>query len=81
MQSRKGSLAESIANVVVGYWVATISQIIIFGYYDVHFSLKTNMIIGVWFTLISVIRSFTLRRVFNAITTYFWRKKNGSYGK
>ena len=66
-QSKKLSLTESICNVLVGYFISLISQIVIFAFYDVHFSLKTNMLMGLWFTVISIIRSYTLRRIFNKI--------------
>jgi hypothetical protein len=67
MQSKKFSLLESVVNVIVGFFISLISQIIIFAMYDVHFSLQTNMLMGLWFTIISIIRSYTLRRIFNKI--------------
>lgn len=70
-QSKKGSLAESLANVVIGYLIALSSQLIIFHAYGIVLSVGTQAIIGIWFTIISIIRSFTLRRIFNRITV--WR--------
>ena len=66
-QSKKFSLFEALTNVICGYFISLISQIIIFAMYDVHFSLQTNMLMGLWFTIISIIRSYTLRRIFNKI--------------
>lgn len=65
VQTRKVSLFESVTNVVVGYGVALLSQIIIFPIFGIYVSLKTNLWIGLWFTIISIIRSYILRRIFN----------------
>jgi len=61
-------MIESILNVVIGYGVALLSQIIIFPIYGIDINLKTNIVIGFWFTLISIIRSFTIRRLFNRLS-------------
>ncbi len=65
-QSRLSSLIESIMNVIIGYGVALISQILVFPLFDIHVSLSTNLGIGAWFTLISLARSYVIRRWFNA---------------
>ena len=64
-QSRKMSLVESISNVVIGYGVALVSQIIIFPIFDIHISLMDNIGIGLWFTAISICRSYLIRRFYN----------------
>lgn len=65
-QSRLGSLIESLMNIVIGYGIALLSQLAIFPMFDIHIPLSTNLWIGVWFTLISLIRSYVIRRWFNA---------------
>lgn len=65
MQSRRHSLLESATNVIVGYLIALASQIAVFPMFDIHVSLRSNLWIGVWFTGISLARSYALRRVFN----------------
>lgn len=65
MQSRKQSLFESIVNVSIGYLVAVGSQMVIFPIFGIHIPVHDNFIIGLWFTLVSVIRSYVIRRVFN----------------
>lgn len=65
-QSRLGSLIESLTNIAVGFGVALISQIIIFPLYDVHVPLSTDLVITIWFTFISLVRSYILRRYFNS---------------
>jgi len=59
---------ESIANVLAGYWVAVGTQIIVFPFFGLQCSLHQNMKIGLIFTVVSIVRSYTLRRVFNSLT-------------
>ena len=66
-QSRLMSLAESIANVIVGYGVAVVTQILIFPIFGLHTTLSQNLKMGAVFTIVSIARSFALRRVFEAI--------------
>lgn len=68
MQLKRHSLLESIINVAVGYGVALASQIVIFPLYGMEVPLSANIQIGVWFTVISIIRSYLLRRCFNKWT-------------
>ena len=70
-QTRTASAVEAVANVLVGYFVALASQLVIFAAYGVHLSLADNAMIGVWFTLISLVRSYLLRRIFNALRDIF----------
>lgn len=65
MQSRRVSFIEAIVNVLIGYWIALLSQLLIFPLYGVDLPLSQNAAIGVWFTVISIIRSYTIRRWFN----------------
>lgn len=64
-QSRIDSLIESFANVAVGYGVALASQLLIFPLYGIHVNLSANIAIGLWFTVISIARSYIIRRFFN----------------
>lgn len=66
-QSRKHSAIESIANVAVGYTVALLSQLAIFPIFEIYVPLSSNLAIGAWFTIISLIRSYVLRRWFNGL--------------
>ncbi len=67
MQSKRHSMIESIVNMVVGYGVAVWSQYIILPLFDIHVTIQDNLLIGLIFTVISVIRSYTLRRIFNSL--------------
>jgi len=61
------SLVEAIANVIVGYGVAVVTQILIFPIFGLHTTLAQNLKMGGVFTLVSIARSFALRRLFEAI--------------
>ena len=63
-QSRRMSVVESLANVAVGYAIAVLTQIAVFPIFGLRVSLTDNMIIGLVFTIVSIARSFALRRVF-----------------
>lgn len=65
MQTRLDSLLESGVNILVGYLVALVSQLAIFPMFGIHVPLTTNLWIGFWFTLVSLVRSYLLRRYFN----------------
>jgi len=58
------SLVEPVANVIVGYGVAVVTILPIFG---LHTTLTLNLRMGAAFTLVSIARTFALRRVFEAI--------------
>ncbi len=64
-QSRRHSLLEACINVAIGYGVALVSQIAVFPLYGITVPLSTNLAIGAWFTVISIARSYLLRRAFN----------------
>ena len=66
-QSRRMSLVEAVANVMIGYGVAVITQILIFPIFGLHTTLAQNLKMGAIFTIVSIARSFALRRVFEAI--------------
>ncbi len=73
-QSRRMSLVESIANVVVGFGIAVLTQIAIFPIFGLHVSLADNLVIGLVFTFVSIARSFALRRVFEGFRVRAKRK-------
>lgn len=65
MQPRLHSLVESIANVAIGYGVAILGQIIVFPLFGMQVRLADNLKIGGIFTVISIGRSYCVRRLFN----------------
>ncbi|PWG16115.1 hypothetical protein DFK10_13025 [Salibaculum griseiflavum] len=64
MQSRRRSLIEAITNVVLGYALAVLTQIVVFPWFGLQVSLGENLAIGCVFTGISLLRSYALRRLF-----------------
>ncbi len=65
MQSKFQSLIESLINILIGYLTALLSQILIFPLFNIYVSIQDNLLIGLYFTLISLVRSYVLRRYFN----------------
>ncbi len=70
MQTRRHSILESIANVVIGYVVAIAAQTVIFPLFGIYVPLSRDLAIGAAFTVVSLARSYFLRRLFNA-----WRQE------
>lgn len=68
MQSKLMSFAESLVSVLIGYSVAILSQVIIFPMFGIDVSMSDNLIIGGIFTVISIIRSYIVRRIFNYLS-------------
>lgn len=66
-QSRKMSLVESLTNVLVGYGVAVATQWAVFPLFGLHTTLHENLVIGLIFTVVSIIRSYVLRRAFEGL--------------
>jgi hypothetical protein len=66
-QTRLMSMIEAITNVVVGYGVAVVTQMLVFPVFGLHTTLAQNLKLGLIFTGISLIRSFALRRAFEAV--------------
>lgn len=68
-QSRLHSLIESVFNIVIGFGVAIGAQLAIFPLFGIQISLSQNLGIGFLFTLVSLVRSYALRRFFNFLHT------------
>ena len=68
-QSRTMSLVEAIANVVVGYGIAVVTQMLVLPAFGLNPTLVQNLKLGLIFTVVSIARSFALRRVFEAMSS------------
>jgi hypothetical protein len=68
MQPRRHSLLEACANIGVGYGVALGSQLLMFPWFGVEVTLSDNLAISAWFTVLSLARSYGLRRWFTRRT-------------
>lgn len=65
-QTHLESLFEALINIAIGYGVALLSQLALFPWFGIEVPLSTNLWIGAWFTAISLVRSYIIRRWFNA---------------
>jgi hypothetical protein len=66
-QTRLGSFIEAWVNVLIGFWINFIANLLIlplFGFTAL--TLENNFYIGLLYTVISVVRSYAVRRWFNA---------------
>ena len=71
MQTRVDSLMESLTNIVIGFAINFVANILILpAVLGVPVNLAELGWIGIFFTIISVVRSYTLRRVFNGRTPW-----------
>lgn len=66
-QSRRMSLIESVANVAIGYGIALLTQMVVFPAFGLHVSMEQNAAIGAIFTVVSIVRSYCLRSVFERL--------------
>ena len=60
-------MVETITNVAIGLIVSFLSQVVIFKLYEIHISLAQNLELTLYFTVVSILRSYALRRFFNSI--------------
>lgn len=65
MQTKKQSLIESLSNTGIGFLISYLSCFIIFPLVGFNSGAGNNLIITIYFTIISIVRSYVLRRVFN----------------
>lgn len=63
-QSRRMSLVEASTNTAVGYLLAVVAQLAVFPLFHLPARLNNALAIGAIFTLISIVRSYLLRRLF-----------------
>lgn len=64
-QTKSESFFEASTGVAIGYVSAIISQVIIFPYWDIDIEFTENLWIAAWFTVISLIRGYFVRRWYN----------------
>jgi hypothetical protein len=65
-QTKLGSFIEAWVNVLIGFTINYIANLLIFPLFGFHISLLDNLYMGLLYTLISVARSYCIRRWFNA---------------
>lgn len=67
MQSRKLSFLESTVSTVIGLSVAYLTQLLVFPLVGIHVQHSTHALLVCIFTIISVVRGYLVRRLFNLL--------------
>ena len=67
MQSRAMSLIEAATNVVVGYVLAILTQLLMFPLFGIKVAFHEHLAIGFAFMVISLARGYLLRRLFETV--------------
>jgi len=67
MQSKKLSIIESLTNILVGLITSFIIQLIIYPILNIPVTLNQNIIITCVFFIVSFLRGYIIRRIFNKI--------------
>lgn len=66
-QTKLGSFVEAWVNVFIGFGINFAANMLILPHFGfTSLTLKTNFVIGMIYTVISVVRSYAIRRWFNA---------------
>lgn len=64
-QTRLGSFIEAWINVLIGFGINFIANLLILPMFGFNITLMDNLYIGILYTIISVVRSYAIRRWFN----------------
>lgn len=65
MQTKKQSFVESLANIGIGMAVSILVQLAIYPLMGIKVRFSQNIIITIVFTVVSIARSYFVRRFFN----------------
>lgn len=65
MQGRWASLLEAVLNTAIGFVLSILATKLITAAYDIPMTWTHNAILTFWMTVLSVARSYVLRRFFN----------------
>jgi hypothetical protein len=65
-QTRLGSFYEACMNILIGFTINYFANLLIFPLFGFHISHGANFVMGLLYTAISLVRSYAIRRWFNA---------------
>ena len=65
-QSRRGSIVEAWINIVIGFGVNFVANLFFLPLVGAKFTMLDNLSLGFIYTSISIVRSYAVRRFFNA---------------
>jgi predicted membrane protein len=66
-QTKKQSLLESATNTAVGFIISLASTFVIFPLVGFESSFSKNLIVTLFFTIVSILRGYFIRRFFNKV--------------
>ena len=66
-QSRAMSMIEAMTNVVIGYILAIVTQLVVFPVFGIEAAFVEHLAIGLAFLAVSLTRGYLLRRLFEAL--------------
>jgi hypothetical protein len=66
-QTRRGSALETLAGTAIGYLVAVAANALILPAFGITTNARQNFGIAAAFTLVSLVRGYVVRRLFNAL--------------
>jgi hypothetical protein len=81
MQTKKQSFIETLTNIVVGLITSFIIQIYIYDFFKIPVTLNQNIYITLIFFISSVIRGYSIRRMFNYLNYKTDKPKSNIYNK
>jgi acetyltransferase-like isoleucine patch superfamily enzyme len=67
MQSKRNSAFEATTNVAIGYLVSVLANVLILPLFGYNVTIGDSFAIGLAFTVVSLVRSYVLRRIFNRL--------------
>ena len=67
MQSKRNSAFEATTNVAIGYLVSVLANVLILPLFGYNVPIGDSFAIGLAFTIVSLVRSYVLRRIFNRL--------------
>lgn len=77
MQSKTDSFKESAWNVIIGYLIGVVSQMVIFPVFGIIIPMSDNFLIAMWFSAVSLARSYVIRRWHDRKTRFEQIKREG----
>jgi len=75
MQPKLISFLEALTNTVLGYVINLAVQVVLYPLFGATFTFQQNIEIGLVFLVVSLVRSYVLRRLFNGVFGYWLRRK------
>lgn len=76
-QSRKASITEALASTLVGFLIALAMQYVLWAAYSIHATASQTIQVTLWMTLVSVLRGYCMRRLWNSEWWKHWKVLHG----